>query len=198
MSCEFKLPRTGFHIHEENIISRVFWGRVDLFSATSFLFFNKGGNVQQLMHALKYRNKKEVGVHLGKLFGKELVNSPLFEDVDLIIPVPLHPKKYHQRGFNQSEVIASGIGQEMSRPVDIQTLVRLVRTSSQTRKSRYDRWENVKDAFGVKNPSTIIGKHILLVDDVLTTGATLEACASVLLDIENTRVSVATLGYAQV
>lgn len=198
LTCQFKLPKTGFHQHEENIVSRIFWGRVNINSATSFLFFNKGGNVQQLMHALKYKSNKGVGVYLGKLFGRELAQSPLFNSVDLIVPVPLHPKKYHQRGFNQSQVIASGISQAMNKPLDNQILVRHIHTSSQTKKSRYDRWENVRNAFGIMYPDKFCNRHILLVDDVLTTGATLEACASVLLEVEGTRVSVATLGYAQV
>ena len=149
------------------------------------------------MHALKYKGRKEAGIYLGKLFGMELSTSPLFQPINLIIPVPLHPKKYHQRGFNQSQVISKGIGSAMHIPVDTGHLVRLVHTSSQTRKSRYDRWENVRSAFGLINPEELEGKHILLIDDVLTTGATLEACASVLLEAENTKVSVATLGYAQ-
>ena len=179
------------------MIARVFWGRVELFSATSYLFFNKGGSVQHLMHSLKYKSQKETGVYLGKLFGKDLLKSPLFNTIDLIIPVPLHPKKFHLRGFNQSEVIASGIGHVMEIPVECNKLIRLVNTDSQTRKSRYSRWENVRSAFGVENPEDISGKHVLLVDDVLTTGATLEACAATLLEIEGTRVSVATLAYAQ-
>jgi ComF family protein len=196
--CESKLPRTGFHMHADNPIARVFWGRVKLEDATSFLFFNKGGHVQELMHALKYKGKKETGVHLGKLFGLDLKNSPSYQHIDTIIPVPLHPKKLHKRGFNQSYTIAKGIGKVLDAEIDRTNLIRIVNTESQTKKSRYNRWENVKGVFGVINENQLKDKHILLVDDVLTTGATLEACASVLLDIENTKVSVATLAYAQV
>lgn len=185
-------------MHQENPISRVFWGRVKLNAATSFLFFNKGGNVQELMHALKYKNKKEVGIYLGELLGQEIKNSPLFNHIDLVIPVPLHPKKYRKRGFNQSEVIAIGINNVIRAKIDPTSFVRMVNTDSQTRKSRYNRWENVKGVFGILNEDQISGKHILLVDDVLTTGATLEACAATLLNVENTTVSVATLAYAQV
>lgn len=198
LSCQLKLPETGFHLHEENPVSRVFWGRVNLNAATSFLFFNKGGNVQKLIHSLKYRNRKEVGIYLGELFGRSLIQSPLYEHIDFVVPVPLHPKKYRKRGFNQSEMIASGIAKSMKTNTDFSNLQRIVNTDSQTRKSRYNRWENVKGVFAIKAPEHFEEKHILLVDDVLTTGATLEACASTLLEINNTKVSVATIAYAQV
>jgi len=197
ISCQLNLPETGFHLHEDNPVSKVFWGRVDLNAATSFLFFNKGGNVQKLIHSLKYKNKKEVGEFLGDLLGRSLINSPYFENIDVVVPVPLHPKKYQTRGFNQSEIIASGIANAMNITNDFSNLVRLVNTDSQTRKSRLSRWENVKSAFGIRDPEKFSGKHILLVDDVLTTGATIEACASKILDLKNTKVSVATLAYAQ-
>jgi ComF family protein len=198
ISCQVKLPKTGFHLHDDNPVSRIFWGRVNLYSATSFLFFNKGGNVQKLIHSLKYRNKKDVGELLGALFGYELNKSSLFKNVNVVVPVPLHPKKFNKRGFNQSEMIASGISRAMDIPTDFNNLVRLVNTDSQTRKSRYSRWENVKDVFGINNAKAFEGKHILLVDDVLTTGATMEACAATLLAVKDTKVSIATLAYAQV
>lgn len=197
VSCQFALPKTGFHMHEDNPVSRVFWGRVKINAATSFLFFNKGGHVQELIHSLKYKGNIETGVFIGELFGYELAKSPLFTKIDLVVPVPLHPQKYHKRGFNQSAVIARGIAQILKIPVDNQNFVRLVNTDTQTRKSRYNRWENVRDVFGIINEKQIEGKHILLVDDVLTTGATLESCVTTLLNCENTKVSVATLAYAQ-
>ena len=197
LMCGAKLPRTGFSKHENNPVAEVFWGRANLKSATSFLFFNKGGSVQHLIHLLKYKNKKETGVYLGNLFGYELKESPLFNNIDIIIPIPLHPRKERKRGYNQSFCIASGMSASMNKPVEKGNLVRVVHTSSQTKKSRYDRWINVKDIFTVKNPEAIRGKHILLVDDVLTTGATLEASATVLLEIEDVKVSVATLAYTQ-
>ena len=197
-SCLFKLPRTNFHFENENPIARIFWGRVNLEMATSFLFFNKGGNVQKLVHQLKYKGKKNVGHYLGKLFGNELCQSPLFTAVDLIVPVPLHPKKERLRGFNQSLVLAEGLSKSLQKPLSSDNLIRLVHTSTQTKKSRYSRWENVKDVFGIKVPEKFVGKHILLVDDVLTTGATTEACAQKILEIEGTKVYVVTLAYAQV
>ncbi|MEJ2595045.1 MAG: ComF family protein [bacterium] len=197
MSCSLKLPRTNFHLRHDNPVAMVFWGRVRIEAATSFLFFNKGGRVQQLMHALKYRGNRKVGIYLGKLFGSALSDADTFREADLIIPVPLHPRKLHKRGYNQSEMIGQGLSDTMDKPLNTQSLSRIVHTASQTRKSRYSRWENVKDVFQVNHPEHVAGRHILLVDDVLTTGATLEACATKLLEVEHTKVSMATLAYAQ-
>jgi ComF family protein len=197
-SCLYKLPKTGFHLHPENPVSRVFWGRVDLHAATSFLFFSKGGNVQHLIHSLKYKGSRETGVYLGKLLGTDLQKSELFSSVELVIPVPLHPKKQHKRGFNQSERIGEGIGRAMKIPLLNDKLIRIIHTSTQTKKTRESRWDNVKNAFSVQETSDLENKHILLVDDVLTTGATLESCSRQLLKIPGVRVSVATLAYALV
>lgn len=195
ISCTLRLPKTGFHMHEENPVSRVFWGRVNIKAATSFLFFSKQGKVQNLIHHLKYRRQREVGIELGRLFGIELQKSPLFTNIDFIIPVPLHPKKLRKRGYNQSLVIAEGLSKSMS--IEIFTgLQRKIHSSTQTKKSRYERWENVKDIFEVINPKEIENKSILLIDDVLTTGATLEACATVLSEIPNITISIATIAYA--
>ncbi|MFK5856029.1 MAG: ComF family protein [Bacteroidota bacterium] len=198
LSCLYKLPKTNFHLHENNPISRIFWGRVDIHAATAFLFFNKGGSVQKLIHQFKYKSKIETGKYLGELMGNALMKSDLFNTIDVIIPVPLHKKKLHIRGFNQSDIIANGLSNTMHVPVLVNTLIRTKHTETQTRKARYTRWENVKGKFGINNPQTIEGKHILLVDDVLTTGATLESCAQTLLETPNTKVSLATLAYAQV
>ena len=195
-SCLYKLPKTGFHLHAENPVSRIFWGRADIHAATSFLFFSKGGRVQHLIHALKYKGHREAGVHLGKLFGSDLKKSELYKEVDLVVPVPLHPKKQYKRGFNQSECIAAGISEGMKIPHVIDNLVREVHTSSQTKKSRYKRWDNVKGVFSLLKPAAFENKHVLLVDDVLTTGATLESCAECLLEVPGVRVSVATLACA--
>jgi len=197
-SCLYKLPKTGYHLHAENPVSRVFWGRVDIHAASSFLFFSKGGKTQNLIHSLKYKGHQDTGIYLGKLFGLDLKKSDLFADVDIVVPVPLHPKKQYKRGFNQSECIANGIGEAMKIPVVVDKLIRQIHTSTQTKKSRDSRWDNVKGVFGLVEPDVFENKHILLVDDVLTTGATLESCAQSLLEIPGTRVSVATLAYAQV
>jgi len=195
ISCLLRLPKTGFHMHDENPVSRIFWGRVNIKAATSFLFFSKMGRVQSLIHQLKYKRQKEVGLLIGKLFGDDLLNSPYYTDIDFIIPVPLHPKKLKTRGYNQSLMIANGLQESMG--IEVFTgLQRKAHSSTQTRKSRYERWENVKDIFEIKEHKRLESKSVLLVDDVLTTGATLEACAQVLLDISGLQISIATLAYA--
>ncbi len=197
IKCLLRLPKTGFHFHEDNPISRVFWGRINIEAATSFLFFSKQGRVQSLMHNLKYRGQKEVGIKLGSLFGAELIESPLYQNIDFIIPVPLHPKKLSKRSFNQSLMIAKGLSESMQIEIN-QDLKRKVHTSTQTKKSRYDRWKNVKDIFEIPNGNRLEGKKVLLVDDVLTTGATLEACANKLLEVEGVTICIATLAYANI
>lgn len=152
---------------------------------------------QTLVHRLKYKGEKEVGVYLGKLLGRELSESEFFCDADVLLPVPLHPAKLKKRGYNQSEVIALGMEKSMKAKLDANILFRKVHTSTQTRKSRYERWENVKDIFGIRNPHLLENKHVILVDDVITTGATLEACAEILLDIPGVKLSVASLAYSQ-
>jgi len=195
--CLYHLPKTNFWHHADNPVAEIFWGRVELNAAASFLFFNKSGKVQHLMHNLKYRGKKQIGPFMGELIGKELKKSKQYQTVDMVLPVPLHPDKLTKRGYNQSALIAKGIAQSMKIPVYTDLLIKTKNTESQTKKSRYERWQNVSRVFKLQNPSLIKNKHILLVDDVITTGATIEACAQVLLHEENVTVSVFSLAYAQ-
>lgn len=194
-TCLYKLARTNFQKSLKNPVMDIFNGRLPLVSATSFLFFSKGGGTQQLIHKLKYKGKKEIGGYLGKLLGSELNNSILFNLADAIVPVPLHPQKEHKRGYNQSLIISDGMASRMHAHVFRDLLYRKTYTSSQTKKSRYERWENVKDTFEIKKGKRLEGKHIILVDDVITTGATLEACGSKLLEIPGIRLSIASLAY---
>jgi ComF family protein len=194
--CLYHLPKTNFHMDKDNPVSKVFWGRVNIEFATAMFFYRKGGKVQQLIHQLKYKGHKEIGIILGELYGSELQTTDNFKEIDLIIPIPLHRKKLIKRGFNQSEVFAKGLSKSMKKEVDTNSVIRTVATSTQTRKSRYKRWENVNEIFEVKNPDKLTGKHILLVDDVITTGATMEACVQVILQAPGTKVSVASIGFA--
>ena len=194
--CEGKLPRTRFHDDDKNMIQQLFWGRAIISKATSFLFFRRKGLVQQLMHQFKYKNEREVGAYLGKLFAQELTSSEAFSSIDCIVPVPLHPDKEKKRGYNQSEVIGAGMAEVFGVPMYTSVLRRKIFTKSQTKKARYERWENVSSVFEVSEKETISNKHILLIDDVVTTGATLEACAQKLIEEAQTEVSIATLAVA--
>lgn len=193
-NCLTHLPETNYHLQEDNPVKRIFWGRIQLENATSYLFFEKGAIIQKSLHQLKYRGNKQVGFKLGKLFGYSLKNTS-FSNADIILPVPLHPAKKRKRGYNQSEEISRGLSEILKIPVDSTSVKRSYYQKSQTVKGRYDRWENVKNAFICKTPAKLEGKHILLVDDVVTTGATLEAMASVIQEIPNIKLSIATLAF---
>ncbi|PID95206.1 MAG: amidophosphoribosyltransferase [Bacteroidetes bacterium] len=194
--CLLRLPRTHFHHREENPVAQLFWGRVAVSYATSFFYFRKNSKVQHLMHQFKYAGRKEVGSYCGQLFGIALSQSSYFSEAEYLIPVPLHPQKERKRGYNQSELIAKGMAQKMNAQLDISTLFRSVNSATQTKKNRYQRFENMDGIFRLKEASHLKGKHLVLVDDVVTTGSTLESCASTLLQIPDVRVSVATLACA--
>jgi ComF family protein len=197
MKCRHHLPRIRFEDNTANPAAQVFWGRTPLRFVFTAFYYNKGNAVQQLVHRLKYRGNKETGLFLGGEIGKQIVKTNGYDDIDFIIPVPLHPKKQKQRGFNQSEIIARGIARETNIPLNNKLLCRTSFTATQTRKSKYERWKNVESIFEVRDENAIRGKHILLVDDVITTGATLEACALSLLLTEGVRVSIAAIAYTR-
>lgn len=194
--CRYELPFTKIHNDRENSMSQVFWGRVDIETATALFYFQKGGKVQNLIHQFKYRGKTEIGIYLGKLLGRQLKNHPVWEPVDVIVPVPLHEKKQFKRGFNQSEVFGRGIRETFGRPMITDNLVRISRTGTQTRKARFKRWENVETVFSIKTPDTFRGKNVLLIDDVITTGSTLEACAQKLKAVKGVKVWLATIAMS--
>ena len=196
-SCEYYLPKTNFHTEKENTFTDRLWGRFPLHSGAAFFHFIKGGRVQHLIHNLKYNNRPEVGYLIGLKYGLDLRESAFFKDIDLVIPVPLHPKKQRQRGYNQSETFAKGVAESFDIKFYKHILLRTKYTSTQTKKSRLERLDNVGTAFTLKNSDQLKGKNILLVDDVLTTGATLESCALALLKIPGVRISMATIGIAE-
>ena len=174
----------------------VFAGRIPVCRAVAFCFFRQGNIMQNIIHQLKYAGNTEIGIYLGHLFGLSLAESKIFEMVDIILPIPLHKKKLKKRGYNQSVYIAKGIAKALSKPIDTTSLARVVATSTQTKKTRYARWENISDVFQLTAPEKLAGKHILLVDDVVTTGSTIESAAQQLLQLEGTKISVACLGFA--
>jgi ComF family protein len=190
------MPKTNFHLDKENLITQLFLGRAPIHSAASYYFFHRGGKVQHLIHQFKYKGQKEIGIFIGNRYGKELLKSPFFNSIESIIPVPIHYKKQKKRGYNQSEIFANGISQSMNIRVDAKTLVKTTKTESQTKKSRSDRWENVQEVFELKKYDHLTNKHILLVDDVITTGATLESCISMLVKIPGIKISIVSVALA--
>lgn len=194
-SCQFSLPKTNYHLDKENPLNKIFWGRVDVKNVSSFYLFKKKGKIQNLLHHLKYKGAKEVGEKIGELYGFELLNSNWIKDVDIIIPVPLHEKKLKKRGYNQSEYFAKGLSKSTNLPCIVNVLFRKTHSETQTKKSRFNRWENVSEIFDLRDGERIKNKHILLVDDVITTGATLEASVHALKK-ENCEVSILTIASA--
>jgi len=196
MTCLHSIPKTNYHLISDNPIEKRFWGKVQTFRGTAFFFFQKGSPFQKLLHALKYKGNKEIGEVLGKYAASDLLDSPDFNAIDVIIPVPLHPQKFKTRGYNQSEWIAQGLSVVLEKPIDTTTLIRNRENTTQTKKSVYQRYENTEGIFEITDKNLLTGKHILLVDDVLTTGSTLEACIQALLVVDNVRISVFTLAVA--
>ena len=195
LNCLTQLPRTNYHQIKENVIEKRFYGRAEIQYASTFLYFEKEIITQKLLHEIKYRGKKELGEQLGALFGSQLANSH-FNEVDIIIPVPLHPNKLRIRGYNQSEWIAKGIAKTMQKPLVNNVLKRIIENPTQTSKGVYERWENTTGIFESENTDLLENKHLLLVDDVLTTGSTLEACIVPLKEIQGVKISIVALAAA--
>lgn len=196
LKCLAHLPRAGFHSCPDNEVARLFWGRIPVRNATSFIIFNKDSQYRGILHALKYKGRQHIGSEMGRLFGLELRDTP-FASADIIHPVPLHPAQLRKRGYNQSELIASGMAKSLQIPVFNNLITRAFNTASQTRKLRYERWENVRNTFRIISPMMLSNKHVLLVDDVITTGATTEACAGALLSVNGVTVSIASLAFSR-
>lgn len=189
------LPFTGFTSMIENPIEKIFFGRASIESATSLFYFTPASIVQRLIHQVKYKGQQQLGIYLGKLMGLELRSSCRFKDVDLVVPLPLFKNRERERGYNQAALLAKGISDCTGIPGDPNLVKRVRSSSTQTRKSREDRWKNVDGLFRVA-PLPASGLHILIIDDVITTGATLDACANAILASGSARVSIMTLAYA--
>jgi ComF family protein len=198
-TCRAELPYTNYHLlpAAQNPLSRRFWGKLPVAYTLSYVRFLQHGRVQRLLHQLKYQGQQEVGKVLGQLYGAELATAGLGSEFDLIVPVPLHRRKLARRGYNQADAFAQGLAITLPCPWSAAALRRTEHTASQTRKSRTERWQNVSTVFEVTNPQEVAGRHILLVDDVLTTGATLEACGAALLAAGARQVSIATIACAE-
>ncbi len=194
--CIHNLPRTGYHFYKENPLYKRLYGRIPIETAFAFLLFKKGGSVQQLMHEFKYNNHREIGQVIGRVYGEELYKSGFSSYFDMILPVPLHPLKHKRRGYNQSEEFAKGLSETLQVPWTSGVLHRLIMTDTQTKKSKLRRWENVNEVFTVQDKEAVTGKRILLVDDVITTGATVEACALALINSGCQEVTIGSMAYA--
>ena len=196
LNCIHQLPKTYYWDYETNEVEKLFWGRLDVSSACSFVHFGKDSSVQRLMHRFKYEGRSGIGTELGKTFGVILKEKQWFSDVDYIVPVPLHVTKELRRGYNQSYYIAKGLAEVFDVPVKPAGLERITASESQTRKSRFERSENVESVFQVTDPKVVRGKNILLVDDVITTGATIEAAGRELLQNGASRLYIAAIASA--
>lgn len=196
LTCLSELPRTQFSPNTDNPVERIFHARIPVAFAGSFLHFAGNGAVQSLMHGLKYRGQRELGSWAGRVFATELLQKVPDLSADCFIPVPLHPKKLKKRGYNQSEYIATGLSEVTKIPIETHAVARGVFTQTQTRLSRFGRWKNVDGRFVVKDPELIAEKRIILVDDVVTTGATLESCAQAILQHNPKWIGVLTLAVA--
>ena len=195
LKCQYDLPRTRFNSYTDNPVIRLFWGRVPIENACSFFRYQGGSRFQALIHDLKYRDRKDIGRELGRLMGNDLNNSA-FSGSDMILPVPLHRIKHLERGYNQCDPICEGLSSSLGIPYYSDLLERPLSSATQTNKSRYGRWANVEGIFRVRDPGRLFEKHVLLIDDVVTTGSTLEACSQAVLEIEGARVSIATLAVS--
>jgi len=196
LRCIHALPHTNFAGLANNPIEKHFWGRLRIETGHSEFYFEKEFLIQHLIHQLKYKGDTGIGFYLGELMGRSLLNSNRFTGIDALIPLPLYADKERKRGYNQAAVICNGISSVMNIPVLNTAVVRSHATETQTRKHRTERWENVSGSFKVARPEELKNKHLLLVDDVITTGATLEACGAIILQQENIKLSMATLAYA--
>jgi ComF family protein len=195
-ACHTQLPFTGFEAIANNPVEHIFIGRLPVEAAASTFYFNKGGLMQPLIHRFKYKGQTEIGTWLGMLMGQQLQAGGRFATIDQIVPLPLFAKRTHQRGYNQSELLCAAIGKVMDLPVNTTHLIRQRATATQTRKHRTERWINVADSFVVRHPDQFAHQHLLLIDDVVTTGSTLDACGQALLSVPGLRLSIATLACA--
>lgn len=198
VSCDIKLPRTRQHLQPDNEMEKMFWGKIPLARAASYFYYSRGSQNDRIIHQFKYRGQKELARQIARMAACELQPSGFFQGIDYLIPVPLHPEREKQRGYNQSEWLAKGLSDITGIPVCTHWVERTLSTETQTRKSAYERRHNMQHVFSLlANPAELSGKHLLLIDDVLTTGATLTACAEVFCNIENLQISIFTLAQTR-
>ncbi len=196
-SCRHHLPLTNHHLNQNNDTTKKFYGIINLEFGASMLYFHKKGVVQQLIHHLKYKEREEIGQLLGEWYVNDIKDLEIIKNIDFIIPVPLHPKRLKERGYNQVDSFCKAIAQTTNIPFNNELLIRTRYNKTQTKKSKNERQENVQNIFDVIFNEKYFGKHFLLIDDVITSGATLELCAKALLKIPNSKISIITMAYTQ-
>jgi ComF family protein len=196
LQCIHELPHTEFEKYPNNPIERIFYGRLQIENAHAGFYFSKGVLMQTLVHDFKYKGNKDIGIYLSKMMAEKIMISGRFKNIDYLIPLPLYADKEFKRGFNQAKIICDGMSEVMNVPVLANNVTRIRFTETQTKKHRTERWDNVAESFKVENPEPLRYKHIMLVDDVITTGATLEACAQKIAALEGTKISIVTLTTA--
>lgn len=195
MKCMDALPRTYFEYFPGNPVEKRFYGRLPLANATAQYYFTKGSLISHLVHQVKYKRNRELCIQLGILMGDAIRTAERF-NADLLIPVPLYPNRERKRGYNQAGLLCEGMATMINLPVADNVITRPIHTDTQTTKGRIERWKNIEGKFELKDPAAIAGKHILLVDDVITTGATLESCGAELLKAGSVELSIACLCHA--
>ncbi|KJD31832.1 amidophosphoribosyltransferase [Tamlana nanhaiensis] len=195
-TCRHDLPVTNFHFTDDDTVKKVLYGRAKIEHGTALFRFQKKGLVQQLIHGLKYKGHENIGVVLGNWLGGELKNIKAYQNIDVVIPVPLHKNKLKKRGYNQVAKFGKQLATALNADYRNDVLLKITNTTSQTTKERILRWNDNQQLFALKNKASIKNKHILLVDDIITTGATLEACINVLNQAENLKISIATMAIA--
>lgn len=193
-SCKLDIPKT--EQFGSKSLENIFAGHFPFSEVSAFAYFSKKGVIQRIIHEIKYKNNPELAIYIGKLCGRDILDKKLFTEIDVIIPVPLHKDRLKKRGYNQSLLIAKGISEIIGVPIDTTSLIRQINNTSQTKKNRSERWENSEDIFSVTNKTLLANKHILLIDDIITTGATIEVCSKQLLKCENSKLSIYSVGVA--
>jgi len=194
--CSIDMPVTYFEKHKDNPVERLFWIKTNIQEATAGYFFTKKSRIQKMIHSFKYKGNDQAAIFLGEELGKMLLNSERFKHINQIIPVPLHPNKMKIRGYNQAEKIADGLSNVLGIPVNNSSLVRVLHNETQTKKGLFNRWTNVQTIFTIADSDKLINQHVLIVDDVITSGSTIESCAKQILSVDGTKVSLASLAIA--
>lgn len=195
--CRHDLPKTHFSNTSKNKLEKKFYGRVPINSGTALFYYHKNGKIQQLIHQLKYKNKENIGELFGNWLAGEMTKSKRFKNIDYIVPVPLHPKKQRIRGYNQLSKFGEILAKNLNAKLSEDKLIKIASTDTQTKKNLLERWNNVKELFILKDKTFFENKHVLLIDDVITTGATIESCAYQLLKTKNITISIAVMAYTE-